>query len=292
MAVYEHRYQAYEGRLTSHRRRFLVLPRYAWRELSRSRLFLILMVASLICPLVYTILIYLHHNVNALAAFGISADQVLPIDAAFFRVFVGVQTLLALLVSVLIGPTLISPDLVHNALPLYLCRPLTRGEYLLGKMVVWVVLLSAITWVPGELIFLFQVFLGGWEWLLGEGQKGWIAGAIFLSSMAWILVLTVLALAWSAWLRWRVIASGAFFALFVIPFPFGMVILELFETRIGFGLNLAMALDAIRHGLFGTTSDIPVTLTMGEGWLVWGGYCLVALWMLSRRVRAYEVITS
>jgi ABC-2 type transport system permease protein len=292
MAVYEHRYQAYEGALTSNWRRFLVLPRYSWQVLARSRLFLILMMASLICPLVYTILIYLHHNANALAAFGISPDQVLPIDADFFRVFVGVQTLLALLVSVLVGPTLVSPDLVNNALPLYLCRPLTRSEYLLGKMVVLMALLSGITWVPGVLLFLFQAFLGGGEWLLGEGQKGWLAVAIFLSSMAWILVLTLLALALSAWLRWRSIASGAFFALFIVPFPFGMVIFEMFQNRIGFGINLTMALDAIRHGLFGTTSEIPVSLTLGEGSLVWAGYCLVALWLLSRRVRAYEVIAS
>ena len=49
-----------------------------------------------------------------------------------------------------------SPDLRNNGLPLYLSRPFSRTEYVLGKMSVLLILLSAITWVPGLLLFLFQ----------------------------------------------------------------------------------------------------------------------------------------
>ena len=48
-----------------------------------------------------------------------------PINGFFFQIFVGVQTGLAFLLTVLMGPPLISRDLANNALPLYLCRPLS-----------------------------------------------------------------------------------------------------------------------------------------------------------------------
>ena len=48
-----------------------------------------------------------------------------------------------------VGPGLISPDLSHNGLPLYLARPFSRAEYVLGKMSVLVGLMSLMTWIPG-----------------------------------------------------------------------------------------------------------------------------------------------
>src|SRR5258707_13066390 len=54
------------------------------------------------------------------------------------------------------GPPLVSRDLRNNALPLYLCRPFTRTEDVLGKMSVLLILLSAITWIPQLLLFLFH----------------------------------------------------------------------------------------------------------------------------------------
>ena len=62
------------------------------------------------------------------------------------------------------GPGLISPDLSHNALPLYLARPFSRTEYVLGKMSVLMGLMSLMTWIPGVLLFVLQGYLEGWQW--------------------------------------------------------------------------------------------------------------------------------
>ena len=58
----------------------------------------------------------------------------------------------------------ISPDLSNNALPLYLCRPINRTEYILGKMAVLFIPLSCITWIPGLLLFAIQAGLQGQGW--------------------------------------------------------------------------------------------------------------------------------
>jgi hypothetical protein len=54
-----------------------------------------------------------------------------------------------IILALLIGPQQVSRDLTNNALPLYLCRPFNRTEYVVGKMSIVIILLSTITWVPG-----------------------------------------------------------------------------------------------------------------------------------------------
>jgi hypothetical protein len=217
MAVYEHLYGAYEGESHSAWSRFLVIPRYALRETFKSKLFTTIFILCFIYPLVATILVYLHHNANALALLQINVRELLPIDASFFLTFVQVQCAFAFILTVLVAPPLISRDLSNNALPLYLCRPLSRAEYVLGKMAVVVFLLSLVTWIPGLLIFFFQASLAGLAWLWANL---WMIQAIFSGSMVWIILLSLLALAVSSLVKWRVVASGALLGMFFVPTAF------------------------------------------------------------------------
>src|SRR5262249_26272010 len=159
-----------------------------------------LFILCYVCPLIFTVIIYLHHNANALQIMNLSAADLLKIDGLFFYVFTSIQTQLAFLFTVIIGPALISRDLANNALPLYLCRPFSRFEYIIGKMSVLLILLSLITWVPGLLLFLFQSYLEGGTWM---SENLWIATAIFIVSVAWLLALSLLSMAFSAWIKWR-----------------------------------------------------------------------------------------
>jgi ABC-type transport system involved in multi-copper enzyme maturation permease subunit len=308
MAVYEHLYGAYEGESHSAWSRFLVIPRYALRETFKSKLFTTIFILCFIYPLVATILVYLHHNVNALALLQINVRELLPIDASFFLTFVQVQSAFAFILTVLIAPPLISRDLSNNALPLYLCRPLSRAEYVLGKMAVVVFLLSLVTWIPGLLIFFFQASLAGLAWLW---TNLWMIQAIFSGSMVWIILLSLLALAVSSLVKWRVVASGALLGMFFVPTAFGEIINELFLTRNGHLISLWATMKNIWSGLFGLfvrkTGEIrgKVDSPIYEGqvvdiallepplwvsWLVIALICAVCVWLLSRKVRAYEVI--
>src|SRR5262249_55760915 len=153
MAVYEQTYRRYTGELTSERRRFLIPLRYAGKEVLASKLVLLLLAAAGIFVAASTVLIYLTHNFEALQTFNIQLGQ-FKIDNLFFEKFVAVQCGFATLLALLIGPGLIAPDLRNNALPLYFSRPFTRSEYVLGKISLLLLLLSAITWIPGLLLFI------------------------------------------------------------------------------------------------------------------------------------------
>jgi ABC-2 type transport system permease protein len=303
MAVYEHGYKPYAGGLTPERSRFLILPRHASRDVFSSKLFVAFFAACFIYPLVAAILIYLHHNVNAISLMKINIGELVPINASFFHVFITSQCLLGFFLTVLIGPPLISRDLANNALPLYLSRPFTRKEYVVGKMCVILILVSLITWIPGLLLFLLQGYLEGAGWL---GNNLWMAGSILLSSFVWIVLLSVLSLAISAWLKWRVVASGALLAIFFIPSAFGEIVNELFQTRLGHLISLGAIMNSIWLGLFGlfqrqtgfksgTSNGRRYEMAFLEpplwsSWVVLAFICACCVLLLMRKVRAYEVV--
>jgi ABC-2 type transport system permease protein len=308
MAVYENLYRSYDGETHSAWSRFLVIPRYALRDVFRSKLLTTIYVICFVYPLIATILVYLRHNVNAIALLHINVQELIPIDNTFFRTFLEVQGSFAFILTVLVAPPLISRDLSNNALPLYLCRPLTRSQYVLGKMAVIAILLSLVTWIPGSLIFVFQASLAGFDWLWANL---WMLWTIFFGSIAWILMLSLIALAISSLVKWRVIASASILGLFFVSSAFGEIVDQLFLTRVGHLISLWATINNIWLGLFGLferqTGAIRGRISnpvyenqffdiklleppLWASWLVVVLVCGICVWVLSRKVRAYEVI--
>ena len=64
----------------------------------------------------------------------------------------------------------------------------------------------------------------------------------------------------------------------------------MFKTTKGHLLNLGMALKVMISDLFRVDQDSRA-FSFGEAWLVYAVYAAVCLWLLSRRVRAYEVVS-
>lgn len=303
MAVYEHLYGAYEGESQSAFSRFLVIPRYALREVFKSKLLTTIFILCFVYPLVAAIMVYLHHNANALSMLKINVRELLPIDATFFRTFVELQSAFAFILTVIVAPPLISRDLSNNALPLYLCRPLSRAEYVLGKMTVVAALLSLVTWIPGLIVFFFQAALGGFAWL---SENLWMCASIFFGCFVWIVLLSLLSLAVSSLLKWRVVASGAILGIFFVPSAFGEIVNQLFMTRNGSLISLWATMNSIWRGMFwlferqtsiriaaGRRKVTEIALLeppLWASWLIIAAVCAVCVWLLARKVRAYEVI--
>lgn len=301
MAVYEHTYKQYAGPLTPESSRFLIIPRHAFRDVFKSKLFTALFVLCFAPVLVEAILIYLHHNTQALGILQLRINQVVPIDASFFEFFVNLQAVLAGLLTVLVGPPLVARDLTNNGLPLYLCRPFSRAEYVFGKMCVVLILLSAITWVPGLLVFFFQAYLEGFSWF---GSNFSIASAIFLSSVLWILTLALVSQTVSAWVKWRVAASAALIGLYLIPSVFAEIVNAMFLTHWGHIISIEGVRSNLTKGLFGTFVQVTGRTTGWDdsqeiilrepalwcSWLALFLLCAICLALLSRKVKAYEIV--
>ena len=304
MAVFERTYKPYAGALSPEWSRFLIIPRHAVRDIFRSKLFIAFYALSFIWPLVCAILIYLRHNVEALAILKLNITNVIPIDASFFMAFVQVQGTIGFFLALLVGPQQVSRDLTNNALPLYLCRPFSRTEYVIGKMSIVIIMLSTISWIPGLILFLLQGYLEGWSWFADNIP---IASAIFLGSLVWILLLALLTQTISAWVRWNVASRAALVGLFLIPGVFTAIVNEIFQTHWGNLFNLQSLINNVWAGLFGTfqrqaaeiggmrngriISQIFLTEPpLWASWFVLFLICALCLWLLSRKVKAYEVV--
>jgi len=299
VAVHRRAYRPYDGPLTSERWRFLVLPRYGLLELFESRTLTAFYVLCFVPFLVEASAIYISHSAAARGLLQLSpAAGVEVTRPEFFMGTLIFQGALAFLLTAWVAPVLVSPDLVNGALPLFLSRPFSRAEYVLGKASVLAALLSLITWVPGLVLFALQAGL----------TEGWasvnlrIAGALFAGAWVWILVLALLGLAISAWVRWRIVASGALVGVFFMGSAFGEMWKEILGTPWGRVTNLSYLVGLVWRDLFGVFSDRQMSHEMfndGPGrdlptWAAWLGLTAavaVSVWLLDRRLRAREVVS-
>lgn len=285
MAVYEQTYHRYEGRATGRRARFLVIPRYAYQRLGGSKFLWALLVAASLLTLGAAVLIYLKHNSRALETLGLQIADLLPIDARFFDIWLGIELVIGFLLVLVAGPTLISMDLSNGALPLYLARPLTRREYVLGKVTVLAAMLSVVTWGFGLFLFGLQAVLEGGGWALDNLR---IAAAVFLASWIWILVLSFLTLALSALIRWPLVVRGVLLILYLVLPGFGFALSQVLDTPWGHVISLAADLAVVQAALFGAPAPVGAPLGGAAAALVLvlaGSIALVAA-----KLRAYEVI--
>ena len=285
MAVYKQTYKDYGGQRTATWSRFLILMRYSHARLFQSRFLVLFLAICFFYPIGCATLIYLSHNSPALAMLRLQSDALPPIDGQFFYVFCVVQGVLALLLTAFVGPSLISPDLANGGLALHLSRPFSRAEYVTGKMTVLFVLLSLITWVPGLLLYAIQASCTGWTWIK---PNLWLARSIVLGPLIWILVLSLIALALSAWVKWQIAAGACVLGLHFVGAGFAQAINEILRTRNGSLINLGEVIHTVWGALFRCSRGTD--LSVRQAWLVLGVTCAFCLMMLAKRIRGFEVI--
>jgi len=286
MAVYERIWRRYQGDLTPLRWRAGVITKYALAEAFSSRIFTAFYVLCLLPTLIGVFLVYLSHNVSLLKQVGLTEEFMGGLTAVFFQFLFLWQALPAFFVAVIVSPSLIAADISNNALSLYLSRPVDRRDYVLGKMAVLGLLLSPITWMGGLLIFVLQAYLEGGGW----GGENWRIGTAYLvGHLTWIVVISLLTLAISAWVRFKPAARGALFGIIFILSGFAEAINAVTGTSVGDLIHLTRAIVNVVMSIFGapTHGDLPIALN----WLTLIATSLLSIWMLHRKLRAHEVVS-
>lgn len=294
MAVYKRTYHPYEGACTAERWRFLVLTRYAFADVFKSRFMVAFFVVCFVPTLIALGGVYLTNSETARALLQLnnSNDGLLPIDQRFFYHLLKIQGWFAFVLTAWACPGLISPDLSNGALPLYLSRPISRAEYVLGKMSVLLVLLSAVTWFPLMLVFGLQVAMAPWQW---TRDWAYLAPALVASSLIWIVMLSLIALAVSAWVKWRIVATAATFGTFMISAGFAEMVNNILRTEWGSIFSLTHMMTVVHNSLlqmppgyvFGFGRE-PMPIGVALNALAVAS--VAALFVLQKRLRAREVV--
>jgi ABC-type transport system involved in multi-copper enzyme maturation permease subunit len=289
MSVYKHNYRAYTGKLTPGWTRILVLARYGYAEAWSSKITIGIFILSLLPFIGFLFGIYLANNPMARLLLGNHNQRVLAINAGFFLNLMNAQFGPALVLAAWIAPRLITFDLADDALPILLSHPISRFGYVFGKWVALFASLSLVTWIPALVLFAYQGYSSPQPWAAANVPIafGLVAGAVI-----WIAFLSLLGLALSSWVKWRVVATGAIFAAILVPAGVGAIVTAVLRTKWGWLLNVPFMMSVLSQRLLGIpdlagsqpslpTAGMTAMLTLG---------CLLCVAMLFARIRAREVV--
>jgi len=277
MPIHDQGYRRYGG-TRARGRAWLVMLRNGVVGMMGNRRWIVLMIASWIQFIVRAIQFYIAANFA-------QAAIVAP-SAATFRDFFDRQDLFVFLVTITLGAAAIAEDRRTNALQIYLSKPLTRLEYLVGKLSVLMVFLLFITWVPAILLLIVQVlFAGNFTFLKANF---YLFPAITLYSLIEVVMVSMCMLALSS-----LSSSGRFAGILYTALIFfsdalyGVLRAVTGSTSVSwvaFGNNLAQVGDVI----------FRVPLRYETPWIlslaIVFGLIGIAAWILERRVRAVEIM--
>src|SRR5262245_15229534 len=153
MPIHDQGYRRYGGSRTAKGRAWSVIAESGIRSRLGRRAFLGLLLISWFPFFARTIQMYAAANLPQ-AAFLAPTPQM-------FRQFLDQQGTFVFFITVYAGAGLIANDRRANALQIYLSKPITRTEYVFGKLAVLMAFLSLVTWVPAILLLFAQVVLAG-----------------------------------------------------------------------------------------------------------------------------------
>lgn len=290
MSLRAHGFRSYAGPWTPALYRSLVIARYTLARVFASRLFTIFFVACFLPSCLFLVAIYLRYKLGSASGFfGMQTPEVaigteLFGDWLYYGILRPAQWV-AFGVVLVVGPTLLASDLKDNAMPLYLSRPVTKLQYLLGKLLVLFWLTAAVTWIPGLLLVSTNAYYADDGWLFDNLE---VPLGLVATCLVWTLYLSIIALAISAWVRWRPAATLGFLGLFVIGSSIGGLMRSISGDWFGSLIIPWHAIDVIGRHLFGAEASD----TMPLFW-AWGAIAVttaLAFWALLHRIRAYEVV--
>jgi ABC-type transport system involved in multi-copper enzyme maturation permease subunit len=288
MSVFVHDYHPYQGRLTPLRTRPLVLARYGMAEAWSSKITIGLFVLSLLPCVVELVIMYIADNPVARMLINRGAPA-LNINETFFLNVLEIQCWFALVLASWIAPRLVSYDMGDNALPILLSHPISRFGYLFGKFMALALSLSYVTWIPCLILFAYQCYGSPQPWAAAHSQ---MAIGMFVGSVLWIVMLSLVGLAVSSWVKWRMIATGAIFAVVFVPAGVGGIASAVLRTKWGLLLNVPVVMTEIWQRLLGAPPfmnprlELP-NFAMAAALIVEGLLCVV---VLNSRIRGREVV--
>ncbi len=153
MPIHDQGYRRYLGTREPQGRAWLVIARTGIRAMLGKRAFIALLLLAWVPFLVRAVQIYMAAN--------LPQARFLAPTVQTFQEFLRQQDAFVFFIAVYAGAGLIANDRRANALQIYLARPLTRAEYIAGKLGVLLTFLLLVTWVPGVLLLMLQVAFAG-----------------------------------------------------------------------------------------------------------------------------------
>ena len=279
MPIHDQSYRRYAGPREKPGSAWAVIAVTGLRSLARKKFFVAVMLFSWLQFLVRAVMIYLAADFTQLEVIAPSSET--------FRSFFDQQGVFVLFVAVYVGAGLIATDRRVHALQIYLSKPLTRVEYIAGKLAILVTLLLLVTWVPAMLLLLVQVmFAGDFEFLR---ENLFLIPAITVFGFLYALVVSFAMLALSSLSTSARFVGVLYVGVLLFTGAFATVMNRVTGgtalSWLSFRANLAQLGDVIFRMPPRYDSSWGLSLAVILGVIV------VSALVLERRVRGVEVVT-
>ena len=152
-SIHDQGYRRYGGTRAPRGQTWAVIAAAGIRTLFSKRPFIGLLLIAWLPFLVRSVQIYAAANLPQAAFLAPTPET--------FRDFLQQQSAFVFFVTVYAGAGLIANDRRANALQIYLSKPLTRAEYVFGKLAILMAFLLFVTWVPAILLLIVQIAFAG-----------------------------------------------------------------------------------------------------------------------------------
>ncbi len=277
MPIHDQGYRRYSGR-----RRvggvWWVIARAQVAAALRMRRFWWLLLAAWLPFLVRAVQIYLASNFSQARFLGATPQT--------FRDFLGQQSIFVFLVTIALAGV-IADDRRANALQLYLSKPLSRVEYVTGKLVAVLGFLVFVTLVPAAVLLLLQVlFAGSTAFLTGNL---FLIPAIVLFSLIQSIVAALAILALSSLSRSRRFVSVLYAGIVFFTAAMFQALRAITVSGLWAVVSPTDVLDVLGDAIFRVPGvpAVPVPLAAGSV----AALVVLSLVILERRIRGVEVVS-
>jgi ABC-2 type transport system permease protein len=288
-------YVPYRGSVTPQAGRWKVIARRALGMSARSPWVIVMLVFAGINMLGFGGFMWLANKIATVAGADAAQATEAQLSSNAYALYAATSwfgtLLLAFMVALFAGGSAVADDARAGAFQFYFSRPLTRQQYLVGKLVAVVSLTAIVSVGPALLVALFRVTLAPSTTEMWPRLPGVLAAIVLGTIIA--LALAAPALAVSSLSRGRGYAQGAFAALFLLPWVVGKILI--YSTRSAWWgiLSLPAQLENIGRWLHRVPAKpedyaLPVWVSLAVVAALVGG----SLALLRQRLASVEVVAS
>jgi ABC-type transport system involved in multi-copper enzyme maturation permease subunit len=278
--IHDQGYRRYGGQREAHGRTWWVITRAGMMERLRERKFLGLLLAAWLPFLVRSVQLYVAANYEQAAA-------LLGAKPELFKEFLQQQGFFVFVITMYVGSGLIANDRRANALQIYLSKPLTRVDYVVGKLATLVIFLTAVTWLPGILLLLMQMMFAGNLTFLKANLFLFPAITAYAAVAVMMAAFTMLAL--SSLTKSRRFVAVMYAGLVFFTAAMYQALRGITGSRAWVFISPGDVLDIIADRIFRSAGEPPIEFPVAL--LVVAVLLAASVFVLERRVRGVEVVT-
>jgi ABC-2 type transport system permease protein len=290
MPIFEQTYRKWEGTLKTSGIHWLPITALGIKQTFKKKRFLLFFIGCQIPFLVFAIRLIIAALVPTGAEDALEFLQVTP---TFFAHFLWIQAMFVFIMTIWSGANLINGDYQSNALQLYLSKPLTPLDYLLGKLSIIIFFNLAITAVPALLLFILRAIIKyDNSWVL---QNLWLIPAVLGLSLAVSLVHGLFILFLSSITPNSRFSTIAYFVIIFFTDGIADLLYQLRRSDIFLNISISSDIFSFFSLIFGKYADMIPGKDSLKGNPYYGAailivLCLICYYVIKKRVGRIEVI--